>query len=79
MAARHRARPHAMQIMKVQPLAAKDCKRASTTQFHVRFYLIVRAHYIWYKFYYISEFSYDFFAVGENQVPAAAPHEPVSA
>jgi large subunit ribosomal protein L18Ae len=34
MAARHRARPHAMQIMKVQPIAAKDCKRASTTQFH---------------------------------------------
>jgi large subunit ribosomal protein L18Ae len=34
MGARHRARADTIQIVKVQSVAAKDCKRAHTTQFH---------------------------------------------
>lgn len=35
MGARHRARAHAIQIMKVQVIAANKCRRAAIKQFHV--------------------------------------------
>merc|ERR1711935_1273342 len=34
MGARHRARPGSIQILKVQPVAAKDCRRTAITQLH---------------------------------------------
>jgi large subunit ribosomal protein L18Ae len=34
MGARHRARPGSIQILKVAPVAAKDCKRTNITQLH---------------------------------------------
>lgn len=35
MGARHRARAHAIQIMKVQVIPANKCRRAAIKQFHV--------------------------------------------
>lgn len=35
MGARHRARPHAIQIMKVEEIAAGKCKRPNIIAFHV--------------------------------------------
>ena len=35
MAARHRARSHSIQIMKVEVIPASKCKRPHITQFHV--------------------------------------------
>ena len=35
MGARHRARAHAIQIMKVQEIAANKCRRPAIKQFHV--------------------------------------------
>ena len=35
MGARHRARAHAIQIMKVQVIAANKCRRPAIKQFHV--------------------------------------------
>ena len=40
MAARHRARPGSIQIMKVEEVAAKDCKRKHVQQLHVSYMLI---------------------------------------
>lgn len=37
MGARHRARAHSIQIMKVEPIAASKCRRPNVTQFHVSF------------------------------------------
>merc|ERR1711970_1132280 len=34
MGARHRARPGSIQILKVAPVAAKDCRRSAITQLH---------------------------------------------
>ena len=34
MGARHRARAHAIQIIKVEPVAAKDCRRPLIKQMH---------------------------------------------
>nr|BAJ93879.1 predicted protein [Hordeum vulgare subsp. vulgare] len=34
MGARHRARAHSIQIMKVEPIAASKCRRPNVTQFH---------------------------------------------
>lgn len=40
MGARHRARAHSIQIMKVQVIAANKCRRPAIKQFHVsRFHL----------------------------------------
>uniref|UniRef100_A0A8P4KG78 Large ribosomal subunit protein eL20 n=1 Tax=Dicentrarchus labrax TaxID=13489 RepID=A0A8P4KG78_DICLA len=35
MGARHRARAHSIQIMKVQVIAANKCRRPAIKQFHV--------------------------------------------
>ena len=37
MGARHRARAHSIQIMKVEEIAANKCRRPNVTQFHVNF------------------------------------------
>jgi len=34
MGAKHRARPHAIQIMKIEEIAAAKCRRVGITQFH---------------------------------------------
>ncbi|KAK7006500.1 60S ribosomal protein L18A [Halocaridina rubra] len=34
MGARHRARAHSIQIMRVEAIGAKACRRPQTTQFH---------------------------------------------
>jgi len=36
MGSRHRARAHSIQVMRVEQIAAKQCKRVGVTQFHVR-------------------------------------------
>lgn len=35
MGARHRARAHSIQIMKVEEIAASKCRRPAVKQFHV--------------------------------------------
>ena len=40
MAGRHRARNRSIQIIRTATVAAKDCQRATTTQFHVRLYFL---------------------------------------
>jgi large subunit ribosomal protein L18Ae len=35
MGARHRARPHSIQIMKIEEIAAGKCRRPNITEFHV--------------------------------------------
>lgn len=35
MGARHRARAHSIQVMKVEEIAAAKCRRPNITQFHV--------------------------------------------
>jgi large subunit ribosomal protein L18Ae len=35
MGSRHRARAHSIQVMRVEEIAAKQCKRAGIIQFHV--------------------------------------------
>lgn len=37
MGAKHRARAHSIQIMKVEAIAASKCRRAGIIQFHVIF------------------------------------------
>ena len=46
MAARHRARANSVQIMRVQPVKAKDCRRTHVQQFHVSFALRATSKYI---------------------------------
>lgn len=41
MGARHRARAHSIQIMKVQVIAANKCRRAAIKQFHVSVHSLV--------------------------------------
>ena len=41
MGARHRARAHAIQIIKVEEIAAAKCRRANTLQFHVSIFLFI--------------------------------------
>ena len=35
MGARHRARPHSIQIMKIEAIPASKCRRPNITEFHV--------------------------------------------
>lgn len=39
MGARHRARAHSIQVMKVEEIAASKCRRPNITQFHVIFFI----------------------------------------
>ena len=41
MAGRHRSRNKSIQIIRTATVAAKDCKRVTTTQFHVSYLNIV--------------------------------------
>lgn len=38
MGAKHRARPHAIQIMKIEAITAAKCRRPAVMQFHVIFF-----------------------------------------
>ena len=40
MAARHRARAHSIQIIKVQEISPSQCRRPHTQQFHVRYGIV---------------------------------------
>ncbi|KAG4072713.1 hypothetical protein HA402_001825 [Bradysia odoriphaga] len=47
MGARHRARAHSIQIIKVEAIAASKCRRPHVKQFHdskIRFPLVQRVH-----------------------------------
>lgn len=49
MGARHRARPHSIQIMKVEEIEASKCKRPNITAFHVRKYELTIVYLILFK------------------------------
>lgn len=42
MGARHRARAHSIQVMRVEEIDAKKCRRPNITQFHVSFHCQLR-------------------------------------
>jgi large subunit ribosomal protein L18Ae len=41
MGAKHRARPHAIQIMKVEEVPASKCKRLNVTTYHVNIFFFI--------------------------------------
>ena len=45
MAGKHRARNRSIQIIRTATVAAKDCKRTNTLQFHVIFNLLLIFYY----------------------------------
>uniref|UniRef100_A0A8C2ZU81 Large ribosomal subunit protein eL20 n=1 Tax=Cyclopterus lumpus TaxID=8103 RepID=A0A8C2ZU81_CYCLU len=68
MGARHRARAHSIQIMKVQVIAANKCRRPAIKQFHVS--LLVPLRFLWFRTSYVG--SEHFFCGFSCRIPRSS-------